>query len=78
MQFGDRVLPGAGWNSKHYTLNCNLLHVLAFWPSSGRFYNIHGEEYREEALDLVILFNVRCRKVHLMLDKRPKQEVDYN
>jgi hypothetical protein len=61
-----------------YTLNCNLLHVLAVWPSSVRFYNVHGKEYREEGLDLDFLFHVRCRKVHLMLDKWPKHEVDYN
>jgi hypothetical protein len=30
---------------EHYTLNCNLLYVLAFCTSSGRFYNIHGKEY---------------------------------
>jgi len=60
------------------TLNCNLLYVLAVWPSSGRFYNIHGKEYREEGLDLNFLFRVCCRKVHLMLDKWPKYEVVYN
>lgn len=64
--------------SKHYTLNCNLLHVLAVWPSSGRFYNTPGKEYREEGLDLDFLFHVLCWKVHIMFDKWPKHEVDYN
>jgi hypothetical protein len=61
-----------------YTLNCLLIHVLAVWPSSGRFYNIHGKEYREEGLDFDFLFHVCSWKVHLMLDKWPKHEVDYN
>jgi len=54
---------------EHCTLNCNLLHVLAVWPSSGRVYNIRRKEYREEGLDLDFLFHVCCRKVNLMLDK---------
>ena len=37
---------------EHYTLNCNLLHVLAVWPSSGRFYKVRRKEYREEGLGL--------------------------
>ena len=54
---------------EHCTLNCKLLHVLAFWPSSGRFYNIRRREYRGEGLDLDFLSHVCCRKVHLVLDK---------